>query len=237
MNPPFPLLVVDDDEDIRGLLSDLLSQAGLPHNTVATLAAAQREVEARPPSAILLDLTLEDGDGLEFCTRIRRGGFRGGILMLTARGTPSDRIVGLEGGADDYLSKPFEPRELIARVRNMLRRVPEQDRPTGNSFRFACFGPWRLDLFHRRLVGQDERVVMLSTGEFDILQRMIAAPHVEQSRQALLPERRETVDFDRSLDNRVSRLRGKLALQPGGGDMIVTVRNRGFILAADVTYE
>jgi len=157
---------------------------------------------------------------------------------VSARDAAADRVIGLETGADDYLIKPFEPRELIARVRNLLRRLSGPDRKLSErGARLACFGPWRLDLIKRRLVTEDDSVVMLSTAEFDMLLRFIREPRKAIGRDDLVPERRETVWLDRSLDNRVHRIRQKLAQLPGGDDLIVTVRNQGYCLASDVSFQ
>ena len=157
--------------------------------------------------------------------------------MVTARGTPIDRVLGLELGADDYLTKPFEPRELLARVRNLLRRAaPGSPRNPAESARFALFGPWRLDLLQRRLVAPDGSLVLLSSAEYRLLSRFIAEPNIVLPREALSPERRATVAFDRSIDLQISRLRQKLAGAPGGDELILTVRNEGYVLASAVEY-
>lgn len=231
------VLIVEDDGDLRELLANLLDQAGIANESVGTLSRASARIREAPPALVLLDVMLPDGDGLAFCAQLRQAGFANKIMMLTAKGSAIDRIVGLEGGADDYLAKPFESRELLARIRNLLRGTTAWHSMTTGKLRYARFGPWRLDLVQRRLVTSDDRIVMVSTGEFDLLKRLIDAPRIELSREDLMPERRETVYFDRSLDNRISRLRSKLAGERDGSHLIMTVRNRGFMLAADVSYE
>lgn len=232
--PSLPLiLVVDDDEDIRELLCAQLARAGFDALSAASLGEARGLLDSHAITLMLLDLTLPDGDGMTFCRDLRAQGYSVSIMMLTARGRAVDRVEGLEGGADDYLAKPFDLRELLARIRNLLRRGGRDNATTG---RFASFGPWRLDLARRRLSGPEDRAVMLSTTEFAILRRMLELPRTELDREELLPERKETVWFDRSLDNRIARLRAKLAKAPGGEELIVTVRNKGFLLACDVTY-
>lgn len=231
---PVPLiLLVDDDDDIRELLGAQLMRAGFAVEQAASLAEARVQLQRHAITLMLLDLTLPDGDGMTFCRDLRAEGFGVAIMMLTARGRAVDRVEGLEGGADDYLAKPFDPRELLARIRNIVRRG---ERGQGATGRFASFGPWRLDLARRLLTGPDERALTLSTTEFDILRRLLESPGVELGREELLPERRETVWFDRSLDNRIARLRAKLGRVPGGEGLIVTVRNKGFLLACDVAY-
>jgi chemotaxis response regulator CheB len=126
---------------------------------------------------VVLDLNLPDGDGLALCRDLRARGYADAIIMVTARDSALDRVLGLELGADDYLTKPFEPRELLARVRNLMKRIaaPEPARP--RSARFARFGPWKLDLLLRRLVTRDGRLVILSSAEYRLLSRMIEAPN------------------------------------------------------------
>ncbi|WP_337958519.1 response regulator transcription factor [Novosphingobium humi] len=231
------VLIVEDDADLRELLANLLDQAGIANEAVGTLCRASARIREISPALVLLDVMMPDGDGLAFCAQLRQAGFANKIMMLTAKGAALDRIAGLEGGADDYLTKPFESRELLARIRNLLRGATAWHSISTGKIRYARFGTWRLDLVQRRLVTSDDRIVMVSTGEFDLLRRMIDAPRIELSREDLMPERRETVHFDRSLDNRISRLRNKLGAERDGAQLIVTVRNRGFMLAADVSYE
>jgi two-component system OmpR family response regulator len=170
---------------------------------------------------------------------LRADGANVQIIMVTARGSAIDRVLGLELGADDYLTKPFEPRELLVRIRNLLRRSrgdanPRSGRP--GATRYAHFGPWRLDLVQRRLLAPDDRLVMLSSAEYRLLCRFIDEPNIVLGREALLPERRATAAFDRSIDLQVSRLRQKLADAPGGSELILTVRGEGYVLASSVDY-
>ena len=228
--PPH-LLIADDDADIRELLRDQLARDGYILSTAGDIAEIRRVVGDHPIDLVILDLGLPDGDGLQLCRDLRSEGFDGGIIMVTARDAAIDRVLGLELGADDYLTKPFEPRELSARIRNLLRRVPRrQDEP-----RMAQFGGRRLDLLKRRLVLADDSIVMLSTSEFDILRRLIQHAGQPVSREDLLPERAATAAFDRTIDNQISRLRQKLA--PDGDHLILTARNQGYLLAADVVLE
>lgn len=235
--PSGRLLIVDDDGEIRDLLREQLSQAGFHVETAEDIRQATLELASKAVDIIILDLTLPDGDGIELCRQLRAASSHTAIIIISARDASSDRILGLESGADDYLSKPFEPRELTARVRGLLRRV--QGPQAGGSergARFARFGPWRLDLVKRRLIAPDDSVVMLSSGDYDTLLRFVRAPHRGLQRDDLAPERKMTVWLDRSLDSRIYRIRRKLAQQPGGEDLIMSVRNQGYCLASDVEF-
>lgn len=234
------LIVVDDDQDIRDLVVGQLRQEQYEVSAAGSLAELNAAMARQAFDLIVLDLNLPDGDGLALCRELRARGSDVQIIMVTARSSAIDRVLGLELGADDYLTKPFEPRELLVRVRNLLRRAPsDQGRPRRGheGARIARFGSWRLDLFQRRLIADDDRLVMLSSAEFRLLSRFVEEPNVVLSRETLVPERRATAAFDRSIDLQVSRLRQKLATRAGGEELILTVRGEGYVLAAPVTYE
>jgi two-component system, OmpR family, response regulator len=233
-NPP-RLLVVDDDPDIRELVIEQLAHEGYALRAAKDVADVRAALATESADLIVLDLNLPDGDGLNLCRALRAEGHEGAIIMVTARDSAIDRVLGLELGADDYLTKPFEPRELSARIRNLLRRRPRAG-SLPHGARVARFGPWRLDLVKRRLIAADDSLVMLSSTEFDILNRLVENPHHALSREALLPSRAATVAFDRTIDNQISRLRQKLTAD-GGEELILTVRNQGYLLAADVHFE
>jgi len=235
--PEGRIVVLEDDPDIRELITAQLSRE--PHcvDAVGTIAQLRESLDAGPVDLLILDLNLPDGDGLDLCRELRASGHQGAIMMVTAREGPIDRVLGLELGADDYLTKPFEPRELLARVRNLLRRSRMFDQGRPRVARFARVGPWRLDLHQRRLVTDDERLVMLSSAEYRLLTRFIEAPNQVLSREELLPERSATVAFDRSIDIQISRLRHKLASEPGGDELILTVRSEGYVMPGPVTFE
>ncbi len=241
--PEGRIIVLEDDPDIRELIAAQLSREPQRVDSVGSVAELRESLELGPVDLLILDLNLPDGDGLDICRDLRAAGHQGAIMMVTAREGPIDRVLGLELGADDYLTKPFEPRELLARVRNLLRRsrvfdgVQAQAGTRPRVARFARVGPWRLDLHQRRLVTDDERLVMLSSAEYRLLSRFIEAPNQVLSREELLPERSATVAFDRSIDIQISRLRHKLASVPGGDELILTVRSEGYVLPGPVNFE
>lgn len=240
LSRPPRVIVVDDDEDIRDLIVGQLAQEQYEVLAAGNLAELDAAMATQAIDLIVLDLNLPDGDGLSLCRELRAQGSGVQIIMVTARGSAIDRVLGLELGADDYLTKPFEPRELLVRIRNLLRRSRGENAAQQKTARMARFGPWRLDLFQRRLIASDDRLVMLSSAEFRLLSRFIEEPNVVLSREALVPERRATAAFDRSIDLQVSRLRQKLAegsADGSGGGLILTVRGEGYVLASTVTYE
>ncbi len=234
--PAERLLVADDDEDIRALMVAQLVREGYDVAAAGSVGEIRAALDADHTDLIVLDLNLPDGDGLSLCRELRAEGHDGAIIMVTARDSAIDRVLGLELGADDYLTKPFEPRELLARIRNLLRRTRADDGARPRGTRYATFGAWQLDLLKRRLVASDGRLVMLSSAEFRLLSRFIDAPNTVLARETLLPERRATVAFDRSIDLQISRLRQKLAVAPDGDTLILTVRNEGYVLASPVTF-
>lgn len=234
--PTLPLsriLVVDDDADIRTLIVQQMTQSGFAAEAAGTIAEVRQALERDTFDLLVLDLTLPDGDGVDLCREMRAQGRSEAIIMVTARGSPVDRVLGLELGADDYLTKPFEPRELLARIRNLLRRRNDGLDPSRNK-RFAHFGSWTLDLVQRRLIAHDERLIILSSAEFRMLERFVRRPGTVLSREALSSDGRTLGPLDRSIDLSISRLRAKLE---GPGDpLILTVRNEGYLLATDVTF-
>lgn len=236
-SPPSHILVVEDDAGIRELIMVQLAREPYRVASADSILDARAALRADQVDLIILDLNLPDGDGVDLCRQLRAEGYAGAIIMVTARDAAIDRILGLELGADDYLTKPFEPRELLARVRGLLRRIPApSDRPNRNH-RVAHFGPWRLELHQRRLIAPNDEMVLLSAAEYRLLRRFLDAPDKVLSREELLPERGATVAFDRSIDHQISRLRQKLAIVPGGGDVILTVRSEGYVLPCPVRFE
>lgn len=235
--PSERIVVAEDDPDIRQLIVNQLRHEPYDLQAAGSLAEVRTLMQDGTVDLLVLDLNLPDGDGMTLCRELRSAGHEGAIIMVTARDGAIDRVLGLELGADDYLTKPFEPRELLARIRNLLRRSRSFDRARPRTARFARFGNWRLDLHQRRLVRPDERLVMLSAAEYRLLNRFIEAPNRVLSREELLPERGATVAFDRSIDLQISRLRQKLAAEQDGGEVILTVRSEGYVMPGPVSFE
>jgi len=230
------ILVVDDDREIRSLLREYLEK----HDYRVTTAANGREMRmataAAMPDLVVLDLMLPGEDGLELCRELRARSSVP-IIMLTARGEETDRVVGLELGADDYMAKPFSARELVARIKSVLRRarsLPENLRPEPvESFRFAG---WTLDLATRDLLSPEGVVVALSGTEFRLLRVFLDHPHRVLTRDQLvdLMLSRDAGPFDRAVDVQVSRLRHRLGDDGREPAILKTVRGVGYVLAADV---
>lgn len=233
------ILVVDDDREIRTLLSEYLASNGLRTAEAADGAAMWKALDAARIDLIVLDLMMPGEDGLQLC-RALRAKSNLPVIMLTARGHPIDRIVGLEMGADDYLGKPFEPRELLARIRSVLRRTeampPNLEPEEATRMRFAG---WTLDLVARHLVNARGVVVMLSGAEFRLLKVFLEHPKRVLSRDQLLnlTQGRDADPFERSIDLQVSRIRQKLDEDARDPQLIKTVRNEGYVLSADVKIE
>ena len=224
------ILVVDDDPGIREVLTEYLGQHGYAAEGAATAAEMDRAIAARPPDLIVLDLMMPGEDGLSVCRRIAGKGPP--IVMLSAMGEDTDRIIGLELGADDYLAKPCNPRELLARVRAVLRRP--RDEAAGDA-PALLFAGWRLDLMRRELTRPDQQVVPLSAGEFALLRAFAERPGRVMTRDQLLERARGTdADiFDRAMDVQISRLRKKL--DDGSGlEMIQTLRGEGYMFDVKV---
>lgn len=231
------LLVVDDDHDIRTLLAEQLGRAGYQVRTAADGLQMRQQLESGPVDLVVLDLNLPGEDGLTLCRNLRARSDTP-VIMLTARAEPIDRVLGLEMGADDYLAKPFEPRELLARIRNVLRRTEAQASVLEPApLRRARFGPWLFDLEQRHLVANDGRVVMLSGADYRLLKVFVGHPHQVLSREQLvtLSSGKPFDAQERAIDLQVSRLRAKLG--DAGSVLIKTVRNEGYVLAAAVERE
>jgi two-component system OmpR family response regulator len=230
------ILIVDDDAETRSLLQAYLQKQGYRVTSAADGKALRGALDTARPDLIVLDLMLPGEDGLQLC-RDLRGRSNVPVIMLTARGEETDRIVGLEMGADDYLPKPFNPRELLARIKSVLRRarsLPENLEPEAvKSFRFTG---WSLDVATRNLTAPDGVVVPLSGTEFKLLRVFLAHPNRVLTRDQLieLMISRDAGPFDRALDVQVSRLRQRLRDDAREPRIIKTVRGEGYVLAAQV---
>lgn len=229
------ILIVDDDAQIRELLSDYLSGFGMKVAAVGDGRHMEEALKKQTFDLVILDLMLPGEDGLSLCRSLRAKS-NIPVLMLTARGETTDRIVGLEVGADDYIAKPFEPRELVARIQSILRRTGAQERPRAQEDTVA-FDGWTLQIALRQLVSAAGTVIPLSNAEFRLLNVFIEHPNRVLTRDFLLEAARgRNMDlFDRSIDLLVSRLRQKLNDDPRLPAVIKTVRGEGYLFDAKVT--
>jgi len=233
------ILIVDDDPEIRSLLCDYLHKQGYRTTAAADGRAMRMALDRGAPDLIVLDLMLPGDDGLTLCREVRSHSDIP-IIMLTARGEEIDRIVGLEMGADDYLPKPFNPRELLARIKSILRRsraLPENLKP--DEVRALRFAGWRLEIATRNLLSPAGVVVPLSGAEFKLLRIFLAHPNRVLNRDQLvdLTQDREAEPYDRSIDLQVSRLRRRLGDEAKEPSIIKTARGEGYVLAAQVEAE
>lgn len=230
------ILVVDDDVRLRDLLNRYLREQGYTVRTVADPTDMNRQLARERYDLMILDLMLPGEDGLSICRRLRGGGEQMPIIMLTAKGDDVDRIVGLEVGADDYLAKPFNPRELVARIQAVLRRRPPPAPPGAPSTETEIveFGDFRLNLATRTLMRNNEPVP-LTTGEFALLKVLAQHPRTPLSRDKLmeLGRGREFGAFDRSIDVQVSRLRKLIEPDPAKPAYIQTVWGFGYVFIPD----
>ncbi len=232
------ILIVDDHREIRDLVSRALSKEGFRVTAAADGRAMRKAVANSRIDLILLDLMLPGEDGLSLCRALRVESDIP-IIMLTAKGDEVDRVIGLEMGADDYLPKPFGSRELIARIRAVLRRGPRHNQPNAKQPAQYCFDRWRLDIAARELLRDDGVTVPLSTGEYDLLMAFVERPQRVLNRDQLLDLARGRVasTFDRSIDTQVSRLRKKIERDPTDPKIIKTVWGGGYSFTAAVSQE
>jgi two-component system OmpR family response regulator len=231
---PSRIVVVDDDQGIRDVVTEFLSRHGFDVEGAADSAGLTRALATKPADLVVLDVMLPGEDGLPICRKLARPDGPA-IIMLSAMGEETDRIVGLELGADDYVPKPCNPRELLARVRAVLRRRRE---PRGDdSLDAACeFAGWRLDLVRRELRTPDGVIVNLSGGEFSLMRSFVERPQRVLTRDQLLDLARgpDSDAYDRAIDVQISRLRRKLDDGGAGAELIRTVRNEGYMFMAKV---
>jgi two-component system OmpR family response regulator len=230
------VLVVDDDAQIRQLVSKLLREHGFRVTAARDGREMRAILDATAVDLVVLDLMLPGTDGLELCRWIRRATSLP-VIMLTARGSDTDRIVGLEIGADDYVAKPFNPRELLARINAVLRRARGSSPAAGAAGGHVLgFAGWRLDTRRRELTNPAGVVVDLSTGEYDLLLTFLEQPQRPLTRDQLMDaaKNRVATGFDRAIDIQVSRLRKKIDAAEDGQTMIRTIRGTGYMFVPEV---
>lgn len=230
-----PIYVVEDDDTVMRLIRGTLDCYGYPSEGFASGAALLGRVARQPPAVCILDLGLPDMDGLDLLQQIRKC-HAFGLLILTGRGDTYDRVMGLELGADDYMVKPFEPRELVARVRSILRRYrPASPAGDADAPRIAEFAGWRFDTATHDLVSPEGQRDTLSLAEATLLRRLLERPNQILSREQLLDGR--NVDaLDRSIDLRISRLRRRFEENPQHARLIKTVYGAGYLFCAEVRW-
>ena len=234
LGPTHKILVVDDDGEILQLIAKFLRANGFHVVTARSGAEMQEALRSADIDLVVLDVMLPGPSGLDLCRDLRRTSAMP-VIMLTAKGDEIDRIVGLEVGADDYLPKPFNPRELLARINAVLRRSRHRATDAAPAQRRGyCFAGWRLDILKRELANPFGVIVDLSTGEYDMLLAFLEAPNRVLDRNYLLDAARNRTaePFDRAIDVQVSRLRRKI---DPDSTLIKTVRGAGYMFCADVT--
>jgi len=236
MNELTQILIVDDHKEIRESLAGFLSRHGYRVRTAADGREMKRILKTGVFDLVVLDVMMPGDDGLTLCRHLREQGDLP-VILLTALGEDTDRVVGLEMGADDYVVKPFNPRELLARIKAVLRRVqalpPEPAAPKSEQLRFDR---WILDLGRRELVGEDGIVVALSATQFSLLRVFVSHPKMVLSRDQLLDlaQRRTSDGPDRSIDHQISRLRRKIERDPKEPALVKTVWGGGYAFCAEV---
>ena len=229
-------LVVDDDPELLQSVCDYLRRFGLEAMPAATAAQMRSLLSQGGVDVVVLDVMLPDGDGLSICAALRQRPETANlpVIMLTAQGDPHSRVLGLELGADDYIAKPFEPRELVARIKAVLRR---RSAPSGGGGDGSVeFAGWRFDRLKRQLLSPQQVVVPLSSAEYRLLSAFVERPRRVLTRDQLLDATRGqgVVVADRAIDLAVSRLRQKLSAAQDGEQLICTIRGEGYIFDAEV---
>ena len=232
---PF-VLVVDDDPDLRRLIGDFLGQHGYHVETAESVVQMRQTMSQRRPDVLVLDVMMPGEDGLSAARQLASERNPPPVIMLSALGNDTDRIIGLEVGADDYLAKPCNPRELLARIRALLRRSQATSEHEQNRNNVYEFGGWRLDIIRRDLRDPSGVFINLSDGEFALLRTFVEHPQRVLSRDQLLDygRGRDTDVYDRAIDSQISRLRRKIN-DRGYAELIRTVRNEGYMLLPAVT--
>ncbi len=230
------ILIVDDHAEIRDLLAKYLAKHGFRVDTAANAASARTLLGRAAVDLVVLDIMMPGEDGLSLCRHLRETTSLP-VILLTAMAEETDRVVGLEMGADDYVVKPFNPRELLARIKAVLRRANSlPSKAILPKSRRLRFGGWTFDVGRRELIDDEGVAVPLSTGEFLLLSAFVHHPGIVLNRDQLLDltRGRSAAAFDRSIDNQVSRLRRKIEADPKQPTLIKTVWGGGYVLAVDV---
>jgi two-component system OmpR family response regulator len=242
------VLVVDDDDAIRDLLCDFLQENQLSTHQAANHAQMWQVLQQKIPDVVILDINMPQRNGIELCRELRESPKYHSIpiIMLTARTSSLDTIMGLETGADDYVAKPFEPLELLSRIRSVVRRSRMVAENTGKHseeldngiLRQIAFNEWTLDIQNRTLIDKFNTSIPLSNAEFKFLRFMLLHANRPLSRDQLMEEMhgREAGPFDRSIDLQISRIRQKIEVDSKNPTVIKTLRNEGYLLTADVHY-
>jgi two-component system, OmpR family, response regulator len=236
MDPTSHILIVDDQRDIREPLGRYLEKQGLRVSLAAGAAEARNLLRRSAVDLVILDIMMPGEDGISLCRHLRESANMP-VILLTALAEDFDRIVGLEVGADDYVVKPFNPRELLARVKAVLRRATTLPHSTkASTSRRFVFDRWTFDLGRREVTGLDGIAVPLSSADFRLLSALVQRPGMVLTRDHLLDltSSREAHPFDRSIDNQISRLRRKLEADPRNPTIIKTVWGGGYVFSADV---
>jgi len=233
---PTRVLLVDDESTLREALAQYLVRQGFAVREASSAAEARSRLREELPDLVLLDIMMPGEDGLSLCRHIAEA-HAIPTIMLTARSEATDRIIGLEIGADDYVVKPFEPRELVARIRSVLRRVTKNAAAPAEDEAFEFEG-WRLDPLKRRLTDPEGALVSISSVEFRLMMAFLEHPRQVLDRDRLLDmvQGREAHLFDRAVDNQVSRLRRKIETDSRNPTLIQTVWGGGYMFAADVRH-
>ena len=236
MSKKFCILIVDDEADIREPLAEYLIRNELNVVMADSAAQARQQIIQGDVDLIILDIMMPNEDGLSLCRDLRTRSDVP-IILLTARTDDIDRIIGLEMGADDYIGKPFAPRELLARIKAVLRRTgPRSNRLQVQGQRVYSFNTWLVNVDERNLISVDGVNVPMGDAEFRLLLAFVTRPGQVLSRSQLLDlaDAREADPFDRSIDNRIVRLRRKLEEDPANPSLIKTVRSGGYVFTAQV---
>ena len=233
--PPSLIFVVEDDADVAKLILGALKDFGFSAEVFGTGTGVLRRIQVEKPDLCVVDLGLPDMDGLDLVRRITAES-DAGVLILTGRGHTADRVMGLELGGDDYVIKPFEPRELVARIRSILRRrTAIQGSPGNKRRRFASFLGWKLDCAANMLTAPDGSEHLLGTAETQVLRCFVERPHQILTREQLMGNR-DLLPTDRSIDVRISRLRKRIEPDAGEPAIIKTVYGAGYMFSADVSW-